>query len=70
MIRNLMLAAGLFTFTAGSALAGTQRTQKVANEAPAAGETEKAPKAKKPRKSKKVKAAEGEPSAGTSARAR
>jgi hypothetical protein len=70
MIRNLMLAAGLFTFTAGSAMAATQphaaRTHhKVAQaaEAPAMGDAAKEPKkpAKKGHKStKKTKAsAEG-----------
>ena len=64
MIRNLMLAAGLFTLTAGSAMAATQphvaRTthHKVAQagEAPATGDAAKEPKkAKKAHKGKKAK---------------
>jgi hypothetical protein len=64
MIRNLMLATALITFTAGSALASTRpraaRTQADRTlEMPVGETTKESKKVKKPRKAKKAKASEG-----------
>jgi hypothetical protein len=63
MIRNLMLAAALITFTAGSALASTRpraaRTQADRTLEMPGETTKESKKTRKPRKAKKAKASEG-----------
>jgi hypothetical protein len=63
MIRTLIVAAGLFTLTAGSVVAAPTpaRSQRIAQTGPRTGDTAKEPgkKTKRERKSKKAKGAEG-----------